>query len=157
MNVSFQCGYDDGDTIEIFVEEDEDDDEPECDYEASVHDGDFAETFRRLQYTCVKFFCVEIHDSPFLRYWNEQEAASFTVVSIDVVLVETTDYDLLDSIVNHLRPKTTCVLVWEADSYNSERLKLLARDAFLNNLQTCGLMVSQLLSVCEFVFVSFSL
>ncbi|KAH7697303.1 hypothetical protein AAVH_35614, partial [Aphelenchoides avenae] len=134
-------GYDVGGKIQIFAEEDEDEDGREPDYEASVHDGDFAETFRRLQHTCVKYFHVEIHNSSFMRYWMAQKTAAFTVVKIDGVLAEATDYDLLDSVVTHIRPRTMFVPVWGANSYNGEQLKLLARDAFLNLLQTCGLRI----------------
>ncbi|KAH7698832.1 hypothetical protein AAVH_34068, partial [Aphelenchoides avenae] len=89
------------DRIRIFVGE-----RGRPDYEASILDGDFAETILRLQHTCIKSFIVGIRDSPFLRYWNAQETASFTVVCIDSHPTEVTDYDFLDSIVNHLRPRT---------------------------------------------------
>ncbi|KAH7698546.1 hypothetical protein AAVH_34359 [Aphelenchoides avenae] len=52
------------------------------DYEASIH-ADFAEIFLRLQNTCIRRFGVAIRDSPFRRYWNAEETASFTVLRID--------------------------------------------------------------------------
>ncbi|KAH7695671.1 hypothetical protein AAVH_37266, partial [Aphelenchoides avenae] len=129
------------------------------DYEASVHEGDlrFSETFRRLQHTCVKEFIVGIRDSPFLRYWKAQEGAAFTVVSVELELPGTTDYDVLDSIVNHLRPRTTKPVhvwpeSWHENGYNSERLKFLARQSFLNNLQTCCLTLVSQLSVYKNAF-----
>ncbi|KAH7696688.1 hypothetical protein AAVH_36240, partial [Aphelenchoides avenae] len=70
--------------IEIFVEENEDAEESDPEYEASIHDGDFAEIFRRLQYTCTKELRVGVRDAPFLRYWKSQEAAAFVT---DVVLI----------------------------------------------------------------------
>ncbi|KAH7703374.1 hypothetical protein AAVH_29455 [Aphelenchoides avenae] len=116
-----------------------------ADYEASVHDGDFAETFRRLQYTCVKSFCVCIRDSPFLRYWKAQETVVFTVVSTAFNLPGTTDYDAFDTIMNHLRPRSMELDVekssWHENGYNSEYLELLSHDALLKNLQTCRLEV----------------
>ncbi|KAH7707614.1 hypothetical protein AAVH_25144 [Aphelenchoides avenae] len=125
--------------IQIYVEVDADD--IQVDYEASVHDGDFAEIVLRLRNTCIKEFMVGIRDSPFLRYWKTQETA-FTVVSVKLELPETTDYDLLDSIVNHLRPRTTEEVQvwpdsWYENGYKSERVKLLARDSFRNNVHTC--------------------
>ncbi|KAH7724710.1 hypothetical protein AAVH_07851 [Aphelenchoides avenae] len=115
------------------------------DYEASIHDGDFAETFRRLQHTCIKDFNLNIRDSPFLRYWKAQEAAVFTVVDIDFSLTDFTHYNVLDSTVNHLRPRAMLFVAgkssWHENGYKSEDLKLLARDSFLNNLQTIRLAV----------------
>ncbi|KAH7706808.1 hypothetical protein AAVH_16400 [Aphelenchoides avenae] len=110
-------------------------------YEASILDGDFAETFRRLQHTSIHNFSVGFRDSPFLRYWKAQEAADFVVIWICFRSRETTDYDTFDSIVNHLRPRITGVAIisWCEDGYNSKALKLLARDSVLNHLQTCRL------------------
>ncbi|KAH7714944.1 hypothetical protein AAVH_17673 [Aphelenchoides avenae] len=118
----------------------------EPNYEASVLDGDFEQTFLRLQNTCIKEFRVGIRDSPFLRYWKAQEAAAFVVVIIDFNLPKTTDYGLFDTIVNHLRPTTAHeVLVddssWHENGYNSDELELLTRASFLNNLRTCQLTV----------------
>ncbi|KAH7721140.1 hypothetical protein AAVH_11376 [Aphelenchoides avenae] len=142
--------------IQIFLKEDEDDDEDETepDYEASLHDGDFAETFRRLQHTCIKYFDVWIVDSPFLRYWRAQGAAAFTVVTIyfhieDLELcvdcpIET-DYEVFDSIVDHVRPKTTLIVAegygWHENAMNNVDMKALARQSLLNTLQTCCLRV----------------
>ncbi|KAH7702348.1 hypothetical protein AAVH_30495, partial [Aphelenchoides avenae] len=89
------------DKIKIFVEEPAANVVPEPDYEASIDDGDHAETCHRLQHVCIKDFCVGIRALPLMRYWNSQESASFTVVSIDFCLDDDTDYDVLDSIVNH--------------------------------------------------------
>ncbi|KAH7707613.1 hypothetical protein AAVH_25143 [Aphelenchoides avenae] len=139
--VNMDCD-DAGAKIQIYVDEDA----YEPGYEASVYEGDFPKTFRCLQNICVKEFIVGIRDSPFLRYWKAQEAAVFTVVSIDFDLTDDTDYDVLDSIVNHLRPRTTEDIhvresSWRENGHNSKRLKLLARESFLNNLQTCCLNV----------------
>lgn len=143
LNCLFQDCWDPEDVILIYVVE-------WCnmqpDYEASIH-ADFAEIFLRLQNTCIKRFCVAICDSPFLRYWNAQETASFTVLRIDFHLPGSMNYVVLDFIMNHLRPKTTaCVEIdessWQYNGYNSEHLQLLARDSFRNNLQTCRLDVS---------------
>lgn len=147
MYVAFQdCDGDAKDYIDIFVKDPTAGGSRKPDYEASVHDGDFAEIFRRLQNTCTKEVNVGIRDSPFLCYWKSQETASFSVVSIDFDLPDDTDYGLLDSIVNHLRPKSTGVYVreysWQENGRYSEDLKVLARDSFLNNVQTCHLDVS---------------
>lgn len=134
--------------IQVFVKEDGDAYEPEPDYEASLHDGDFAETFRRLQNTCIDFFDVWINDSPFMRYWIAQEAAAFTVVTIyfNIDIGFSPDYDVFDSIVNHVRPKTTYVGAEGPsrleDGMNSEHMKLLARKSLLDSLRTCCLRVS---------------
>ncbi|KAH7708766.1 hypothetical protein AAVH_23983 [Aphelenchoides avenae] len=116
------------------------------DYTATIYGRghDFPETFRRLQYTCINTFSVGIRNSPFLRHWMRRKNAAFTVVDINFDLTDTKDYDLLDSIVNHLRPKTAGVLVDDSSSYvddphKNEGLKLVARGSFLNNLQTCRL------------------
>ncbi|KAH7696510.1 hypothetical protein AAVH_36419 [Aphelenchoides avenae] len=138
-------GYGSEDKIRIFVEDPATDGASEPDYEASILDGDFEATIRHLQNTCIMDFNVGIRGSPFLHYWNAQEAAAFTVVSIDFSLAEDTNYGVLDSIVNHLRPRTTggqmesSLLHLNGYSVN---LELLARESFLNNLQTCHLDVS---------------
>ncbi|KAH7699837.1 hypothetical protein AAVH_12963 [Aphelenchoides avenae] len=93
-------------TIQIIVEDHEDIYECEPDYVASIDYGDFAETFRRLQHTCIKDFCVGIRDSAFLRYWMAQETVAFAVVDIEMGRPGTADYDVLYSIVSHLRPRT---------------------------------------------------
>ncbi|KAH7695119.1 hypothetical protein AAVH_37827 [Aphelenchoides avenae] len=95
----------------------------------------------RLQNTCVRKFFTGIRDSPFMSYWKAQEAAACTVVSIDFYLLGATDYDVLDSIVNHLRPRTTGFSI-TVNSSRPEYLALLVRDSFLNNLQTCRLDVN---------------
>ncbi|KAH7725108.1 hypothetical protein AAVH_07386 [Aphelenchoides avenae] len=147
--VNMHCEYP-NDKIEIFVD---DDGRPE--YEASVLDGDFAETFRRLQHSCIKTVLVGIRESPFLRYWKAQKTARFTVVTLRLRgfdfgsptdYEEATDYDVLDSIVNHLRPRTNEHIIvddssWRENGRNSKYLKVLARDSFLNNLQACRLRV----------------
>ncbi|KAH7723046.1 hypothetical protein AAVH_09519 [Aphelenchoides avenae] len=137
--------YKTGDKIQIFVEESATGRAPKPDYEASTDDGDFAETFRRLQHTCIKNFNFGIRDSPFMLYWKSEEAAVFTVVSIYFDGKEAKDYDVLDTIVNHLRPTTMDVHVkessWNENGYNEEKLELLARESFLNNLQNCRLIV----------------
>ncbi|KAH7706811.1 hypothetical protein AAVH_25958 [Aphelenchoides avenae] len=114
-------------------------------YEASVYDGDFAGTFRRLQHTCINKFSFAVRDSPFLRYWRAQEASDFVVTWICFRQPETTDYDIFDSIVNHLRPRITGVGVvecsWRGNGRYGKAVKLLARDSVLNHLQTCRLRV----------------
>ncbi|KAH7700619.1 hypothetical protein AAVH_32257 [Aphelenchoides avenae] len=110
------------------------------DYEASIHDGDFAETVLRLQNTCIKNFSFGVRDSPFLRYWKAQQPASFTVVSIYFGPLGTTDYEVLGSIVNHLRPRSVGSTFMPFSSV-AERLEVLARNSLLNNLQTCRLNV----------------
>ncbi|KAH7707807.1 hypothetical protein AAVH_24962 [Aphelenchoides avenae] len=143
-------GYGSEDKIRIFVEDPATDGASEPDYEASILDGDFEATIRHLQNTCIMDFNVGIRGSPFLHYWNAQEAAAFTVVSIDFSLAEDTNYGVLDSIVNHLRPRTTggqmesSLLHLNGYSVN---LELLARESFLNNLQTCHLDVAGSASV----------
>ncbi|KAH7698833.1 hypothetical protein AAVH_34069 [Aphelenchoides avenae] len=136
------------DEIKIFVE-----DHVRPDYEASVLDGDFAETFRRLQHTCIKTVLVGISESPFLSYWKAQKTASFTVIILRSLGFDfgwrtdyeaTPDYDVLDSIVDHLRPRTNQHVIiddssWRENGHNSKYLKALARDSFLNSLQTCRL------------------
>ncbi|KAH7701622.1 hypothetical protein AAVH_31242, partial [Aphelenchoides avenae] len=133
------------DMIKIYVEEPTDVDGSVPDYEASIHHGDFAETFSRLRNTCVKEFNVGIRDSPFLRYWRAQEAAVFTMLSIEFRLTNDTDYDILDSIVNCVRPRSKQVLVeessWHENGYNNEELQLLTRESFLKNLQSCHLAI----------------
>lgn len=147
LNVTFQDCEQHANKIRIVVEEDEDAIEQASDYEASIHDGDFAGTFRRLQHVCIRDFRVGISDSPFLRYWKSQKAAVFAVERIELDPPEVTDYDLLDSVVNHLRPKTTYdCFSWAECGYGREELKLLARKSFLNNLQTVRSMVSVLFS-----------
>ncbi|KAH7708263.1 hypothetical protein AAVH_24484 [Aphelenchoides avenae] len=136
--VSMDFDEDSKDTLQIFLEEDEDADEELPVYEASIRDGDFAQTFLRLQNVFVKYFNVGIRDSPFLDYWKSQEAACFAVERID--FDSPTEYDLLDSIVNHLRPRRV-YFSDEEPPFNGEDLKLLARDSFLNNLQICRLTV----------------
>ncbi|KAH7680453.1 hypothetical protein AAVH_41172, partial [Aphelenchoides avenae] len=115
----------------------------DADYEASLHGGDFAETVRRLRHTCITNFSVGFRDSPFFRYWKAQGAAAFTVKNIFFGEPDTTDYSILDSIVNHLRPSATVVLVnessWRKDGWNSKKLELLARDSLLKHLHTCWL------------------
>ncbi|KAH7700640.1 hypothetical protein AAVH_32237, partial [Aphelenchoides avenae] len=139
----FDMGYGSEDKIRISVEDPTVADESEPDYEASIIDGNFADTFHRLQHTCIKVFCVGIRDIPFLRYWKAQEADAFVVVSIDFILLETTDYVLLDSIVDHLRPRSTALYArsdsWQENGDRCEYLELLARGSFLHNLQTCRL------------------
>ncbi|KAH7704419.1 hypothetical protein AAVH_28395 [Aphelenchoides avenae] len=124
------------DSIQIFLEQDKDADEQLSDYEASLRDGDFGETFFRLQHICVKCFYVGIRGSPFLDYWKVQEAASFTAVRIE--FDTTTEYALLDSIINHLHPRNVS-FGHEKPSLIGKDLKLLDRDSFLNNLQICRL------------------
>ncbi|KAH7691329.1 hypothetical protein AAVH_40157 [Aphelenchoides avenae] len=121
-----------------------DDEEP--DYEDSIHDGDFAETFGRLQNACIKEFVIGIRDSAFLRYWISQEAASCTVVSIDFPLheVAANGTGILDSIMNRLRPRFLADRVEQASWYkygsNSAYTELLARESFVNSLHTCSLL-----------------
>ncbi|KAH7711597.1 hypothetical protein AAVH_21064 [Aphelenchoides avenae] len=107
-------------------------------YDAPTHYGDFTETFRRLQHTCIKWFDVSICDSPFLRYWMAQEAAVFNVVRIEFYIDFNGHYDIFDSIVNHARPKTTIVA---EDGTNNELMKVLTRKSLLNSLRTCCLRV----------------
>ncbi|KAH7697979.1 hypothetical protein AAVH_34932 [Aphelenchoides avenae] len=121
---------------------------PEPDYEASIDDAAFAEIVRRLQHTCIKKFWVGLRDSPFLRYWRAREAAAFAVVNIRFRLADDTDYGVLDSIVNHLRPTATKVHIdkysWQENGDNDtdrKYLELLVRESFLTNLQTCRLTV----------------
>ncbi|KAH7702068.1 hypothetical protein AAVH_30786, partial [Aphelenchoides avenae] len=137
-----------GDNIQIFVEESSIGDAPVPDYVATVLDGDFAEIFLRLQHTCIKKFNFGIRDSAFMRYWKAQENVAFTVVRIDFRLTDETDYGVLDSVVNHLRPRTTAEVdveeyLWYDTGYNRDkakkRLELLARESFVNNLQSCSL------------------
>ncbi|KAH7706809.1 hypothetical protein AAVH_16401 [Aphelenchoides avenae] len=137
------------------------------DYEASLHEGDFAETVRRLNNTNITNFSVGIRDSPFMRYWKAQGAAACTVENIlfrfpdatDYNILDSimnhlrplflfgqpymTDYDVLDSIVKHLRPRATAVIVnessWRKNGWNSKKLALLSRDTFLKHLRTCWL------------------
>ncbi|KAH7708179.1 hypothetical protein AAVH_24583, partial [Aphelenchoides avenae] len=117
------------------------DDAERPDYKAAIDDdGDSAETVLRLQNTCIKDFTIEIRDSPFLRYLLAQGAASFNVVGIHFDELKRTDYDILDSIVNRLRPRTVGSTIMPFSSV-AERLEVLARDSFLNNLQTCRLIV----------------
>ncbi|KAH7697213.1 hypothetical protein AAVH_35705 [Aphelenchoides avenae] len=148
------------DKIKIFVEyrRTASDGPPEPDYVASVDDGDCAEIFLRLQHTCVEHFCVGIRESAFLRYWRAQETTSFTVVEIEFGGLEIAKSDVFDSIVNHLRPRTTAKVHAEASSWhengfnaswhkygcNQEMLEFnhLARDSFLNHLQMCRVDVS---------------
>ncbi|KAH7707612.1 hypothetical protein AAVH_25142, partial [Aphelenchoides avenae] len=141
--VEMDFAGDEKDYIQIIIADNDELCITDPDYEASIHEGDFAETFRHLQHTCIKEFCVGIRDSPFLRYWKAHEAADFTVVNIDLAPRDTTDYGVLDSIVNHLRPRTAEVYIkessWHANGYNSDYLALLVRDYFLNNLQICRL------------------
>ncbi|KAH7719690.1 hypothetical protein AAVH_12807 [Aphelenchoides avenae] len=128
--------------IRIFAEEDDDALEQAPDFEASLQEGDFAEVFRRLQHVCIRDVRVGIRDSPFLRYWKAQQAADFTVVCIEFDPPETTDYVLLDSIVNRLRPRTTYGhFMWTEDGYRGEELEFLARASFLNSLQIVRSMV----------------
>ncbi|KAH7702785.1 hypothetical protein AAVH_30054 [Aphelenchoides avenae] len=131
------------DSIQIFVAKpvvDEDADEPRPDYKASVHDGDFAETFRRLQHTCIKEFCFGISYSPFLRYWKAQEAAVFTVVSIYSSHTNDADCGVLNSIMNHLRPRVVHIYASASRWHNKG---ILDRDSFLQNLQICRLSVAR--------------
>ncbi|KAH7709492.1 hypothetical protein AAVH_23248 [Aphelenchoides avenae] len=147
----FQGSDDSEDSFQIFVAgpvDGADADESEPDYTASIPDGDFTENFRRLQNTCIKYFCVGVRESPFLRYWKAQEAAAFVVVSIAVDLPEAADYGVLDSIVSLLRPKSTEISIeessWDENDHNDvykKYLGLLARESYLNNLQTCHLQV----------------
>lgn len=150
---------------------------------ASIRDGDFEETFRRLQRVCIKEFQVWSCDSPFLGYWKAmQETADFTVVRVDCKLTydtndvdweayydgaeidppDTTDYDALDAIVNHLRPKTADFNVKESSWQENRHNELVSRDSFLNNLETCDVSVSISslsqwpLPACEFEFTHFS-
>ncbi|KAH7703640.1 hypothetical protein AAVH_29189 [Aphelenchoides avenae] len=121
----------------IFVDEDPS-------YEVSMDDGDVADIFFRLQHTCIKHFSVGIRDSPFLRYWKAQEDAIFIVERINFCLTDDTDYDVLDSMVNHIRPRTTTEVdvwadSWHEDGVSSKYLKVLARDSFLNSLKICRL------------------
>ncbi|KAH7697838.1 hypothetical protein AAVH_35075, partial [Aphelenchoides avenae] len=76
------------------------------------------------------------------------ESVAFTVVNIDVDLPEAADYGVLDSIVSHLRPKSTEINVEESSWHENDDnnvykkyLGLLARESYLNNLQTCRLQV----------------
>ncbi|KAH7704950.1 hypothetical protein AAVH_27850 [Aphelenchoides avenae] len=143
------------DKIEIFVKEDRYPEEMTPEeavkryYKTSVCDnGDFAGAVRRLQHSCIKNFDVDIGDSPFLRYWMAQEADAFTVLSICINPPEATkNYELLDAIVNRVRPNTLDVSYESGPSaygdqtapYNSEYLEVMARDSFLNILQICPL------------------
>ncbi|KAH7695775.1 hypothetical protein AAVH_37163 [Aphelenchoides avenae] len=115
------------------------------DYEASMDDGDVAETFLRLQNTCINFIWAGIRDSAFLRYWRAQETACFTVVEIGLIGLKA-DYDVIDSIMNHLRPRAMVVHAqgssWRENGNYDETLHLLDRDSFLNSLQICRLEVS---------------
>lgn len=124
-------------------------------YDAPTHYGDFAETYRRLQHTCIKWFDVSICDSPFLRYWMAQEAAVFNVVYIDFRIAFNGHYEIFDSIVKHVRPKTTIVATggygWHEAGRNTELMKLLTRKSLLNSLRTCCLRVSQLSLLCAFL------
>ncbi|KAH7696509.1 hypothetical protein AAVH_36418, partial [Aphelenchoides avenae] len=132
--------YGSEDKIQIFVKMSTIANESEPDYEASVHDGDFEETVRRLQNVRIKYFHFGVRDNAFLRYWVVQETAAFTVVSIDFFdRPEAKDYGLLDAIVNHLRPRTAQFNDYESSWH--ELLKFLYRDSFLRNLQTCRLNV----------------
>ncbi|KAH7711972.1 hypothetical protein AAVH_20684 [Aphelenchoides avenae] len=125
------------DKIRIFVGRSTGNDTHEPDYETSIDDGDCAEIFRRLQNTCIKSISVGIRESAFLRYWRAQETASFTVVEIEFGGLEVADCGVLDSIGNHLRPRTTHAV----DDDHVEMLELMARDSFLNSLQICSLNV----------------
>lgn len=98
----------------------------------------------------------------------EEETAAFAVAAIRLCLPypsDETDYDLLDTIVNHLRPKATEVGVWSDFSQNEEGyidvdLKLQARDSLLNTLQVLRLKVSISLLwslVYEYLLFSFCL
>lgn len=152
--------------IQIFVEVDENAEVVLPDYEASVHGGDFDETVRRLQNTCVKLFEVGIRASDFLRYWMTQETALVVVnigfvtdlkaVSLHVFEPVTTDNGLLDSIVSHLRPRNMHVDVedssWRENGYNNWLLGFLVRDSLLNSLQTCHLIVSSSVLIGQFLF-----
>ncbi|KAH7717216.1 hypothetical protein AAVH_15327 [Aphelenchoides avenae] len=113
------------------------------DYEASLHGGDFAETVRRLEHACITNFSFGVRDSPFFRYWKAQGSAAFTVENILFLVPDTMDYGILDSIMNHLRPRATAVIVdessWRKDG--CKKLALLTRDTFLKHLQTCWLAV----------------
>ncbi|KAH7700937.1 hypothetical protein AAVH_31940, partial [Aphelenchoides avenae] len=129
--------------IRVKIEEGADNWEP--DYEASIHEGNFEESFRRLQNTCIEYFYIVMRDSPFLRYWRAQEVVSCTVVSIYFDLPTPADYDVCDSIVDRLRPRATEVYVspdsWNEDdfNYNLDKLEALARASFLSSLKTCRL------------------
>lgn len=151
--VIFQGSYGSEDKIQIFVKMSTIANESEPDYEASVHDGDFEETVRRLQNVRIKYFHFGVRDNAFLRYWVVQETAAFTVVSIDFFdRPEAKDYGLLDAIVNHLRPRTAQFNDYESSWH--ELLKFLYRDSFLRNLQTCRLNVSIspiVVNFCEFL------
>ncbi|KAH7714943.1 hypothetical protein AAVH_17672 [Aphelenchoides avenae] len=136
--VEMNFDYYSEDSIKICVEEYAD----APDYAASVVDGDFEQTFLRLQNTCIKEFFVRFRDSPFLRYWKTRDTAVFTVVMIKFYLTNDTDYDLLDSIVDHLRPTTAHEVDVDDSSWHendNDAMELLARPSFLNNLQTCHL------------------
>ncbi|KAH7700262.1 hypothetical protein AAVH_32620, partial [Aphelenchoides avenae] len=112
----------------------------EYDYVASIDRGDFAETFRRLQHTCIKDFCVGIRDSAFLRYWKAQETVAFAVVDVEICKPGTMDYDVLHSIVKHLRPRTMSFEVfWLEDGEKHEWAEMTAHHSFLTNRQTCYL------------------
>ncbi|KAH7711601.1 hypothetical protein AAVH_21068 [Aphelenchoides avenae] len=116
----------DGSNDKIQVSEDDDTGFLESDYEASVRDGDFAET-------------------ALLLYWQAQET-DFTVVNIDVELPERTYFDFVpNAIVRHLRPRAMQFAVtdtaWYGNGDGSEYLELLVRDSFLTSLKTCCLYV----------------
>lgn len=138
------------DKIKIFIEPTPIGGAPKPDYEASTDVGDFAETFRRLQNTCIMDFNFDIRDMPFMRYWKGQGSAAFTVVSIDFCLTDDTDYGVVDSFVNYLRPRTTAAVhieesLWQENGNSDidrKYLDLLVRESFLTNLQTCRLTVS---------------
>ncbi|KAH7704451.1 hypothetical protein AAVH_28356, partial [Aphelenchoides avenae] len=158
--VSVDCCHDSpvpnpDDKFEIFVKEDRYPEEMSPEeavkryYKTSVRDGDFAGAVRRLQHAFIKNFDVDVGDSPFLQYWMAQEADAFTVLSIYIDPPKaTTDYGLLDAIMNRVRPRTLDVSFesgpsfWdELGPYKSKYLEVLARDSFFDSLQVCPLNV----------------
>lgn len=110
-------------------------------------EGDFEQTFRRLQNICVKDFVIGIRDNPFLRHWMEaQKTAAFTdfiVVNFHIQPTDAATIEVVDSIVNHLRPKAAGFFIQRGQKKRNEGvLFLMCQDAFLNNLETFRLTVS---------------
>lgn len=88
-----------------------------------------------------------IHGSRFLNRWTAQPSTDFVVLNIDINLAVEPDYSYLDPIVNLIKPLAMEVVRKRPGSGNNhdiERLQMLERDAFLNNLQTIRVVVSTL-------------
>lgn len=148
QNLSFQdCGHSTN-KVSIFVRKPAAEGACKPDYEASLHDGDFAGTFFRLQNVCVKYFRVLMRYSPFLLYWKAQGTVAFIVLDICFGLPKRSDGNALDSIVNHLRPRRMRLSVekssWQENGHKSELMKLMACDPFLHHVQNYLVNVSQL-------------